>query len=48
MARIAALQTAVEQGAAADVEVRGAPTPEDLRACWELGAVLAAGLVPDG
>jgi multimeric flavodoxin WrbA len=27
------------------VRVIGAPTPEDLQACWELGAAVAAGLM---
>jgi multimeric flavodoxin WrbA len=30
------------------VSVVGAPTKEDRDACWELGAALAAGLMPDG
>ncbi len=32
--------------ATADVTVQGAPTKEDLQACWELGATLAATLAP--
>jgi hypothetical protein len=32
----------------APVSVIGAPTKEDRDACWELGAALAAGLMPDG
>jgi hypothetical protein len=34
--------------AQAPVSVIGAPTTEDRDACWELGAALAAGLMPDG
>jgi NAD(P)H-dependent FMN reductase len=30
---------------AGTVEVTGAPRPEDVEACWELGAAVAAGLV---
>lgn len=31
----------------ADVTVIGKPTAEDLEACWDLGATLAAGLMPE-
>jgi len=34
--------------AQAPVEVVGPPTSDDRDACWELGAALAAGLIPDG
>jgi hypothetical protein len=34
--------------AQAPVSVVGAPTKADREACWELGAALAAGLMPDG
>ena len=34
--------------AQAPVSVVGAPAKEDRDACWELGAALAAGLMPDG
>ena len=30
----------------APVEVRGAPDADDLQRCWDLGATLAAGLMP--
>jgi multimeric flavodoxin WrbA len=33
--------------AQAPVSVIGDPSPADLDACWELGAAVAAGLVPD-
>jgi len=33
--------------AQAPVTVVGEPTRADLDACWELGAALAAGLLPD-
>jgi multimeric flavodoxin WrbA len=36
------------QQTAADVVVQGEPSRQDLQACWELGAVLAAGLMADG
>jgi multimeric flavodoxin WrbA len=29
------------------VEVMGQPSKDDLEACWELGATMAAGLMPD-
>lgn len=32
--------------AVADVVVRDVPTPADLEACWELGATLAASVMP--
>ena len=34
--------------AQAPVSVLGEPAPEDLDACWELGASVAAGLTLDG
>ena len=34
--------------AQAHVEIVGTPTKDDRDACWELGAALAAGLMPDG
>jgi multimeric flavodoxin WrbA len=35
------------RAAAQPVVVTGAPTKADLEACWELGATMAAGLLPD-
>ncbi|MDQ1248961.1 MAG: hypothetical protein QG597_3335 [Actinomycetota bacterium] len=34
------------QRRAAPVEVRGEPTADDLQQCWDLGATVAAGLLP--
>lgn len=35
------------QPAHPEVEVTGAPSKEDLEACWDLGATLAAAIMPD-
>ena len=44
-----ATDQAIERGlgwrrAQVPVSVLGGPSPEDLKACWELGAAMAAGL----